>query len=203
MPSRGVASQESLVGRRFGRLVVEKQTWFEPAGDKRPPSRCVCICDCGERKSVKAAFLKNSNTRSCGCLRNEVTAARLVEKHKRQRAVVPGDAYVVRRLVAAYRASAQDRGLVFELQTDDVRSLIGQPCTYCGRSGVTKSSTSAGENGEPFCHNGIDRVDNAVGYIPSNCVPCCHDCNRAKLCMSVAEFKALIMRIAERISRAS
>jgi 5-methylcytosine-specific restriction endonuclease McrA len=28
---------------------------------------------------------------------------------------------------------------------------------------------------------GIDRVDNSIGYTPDNCVPCCTQCNRIKL----------------------
>lgn len=52
-----------LVGKRFGRLLV-----LSRAGLKTPP-RWLCQCDCGNRKTVPGASLRNGNTRSCGCLR--------------------------------------------------------------------------------------------------------------------------------------
>lgn len=43
--------------------------------------------------------------------------------------------------------------------------------------------------------NGIDRVDNSLGYVADNCVPCCEACNRAKLQMSSTDFINLANRI--------
>ena len=45
--------------------------------------------------------------------------------------------------------------------------LIQKPCSYCNYF-----------NEEEI--NGIDRVDNAKGYILENCIPCCKHCNRMK-----------------------
>lgn len=36
--------------------------------------------------------------------------------------------------------------------------------------------------------NGVDRIDNLVGYTDGNCVPCCQSCNIAKNSFSVEEF---------------
>jgi len=47
-------------------------------------------------------------------------------------------------------------------------------------------------------YNGIDRVDNAIGYLTDNCVACCKVCNRAKLQMSKNEFFDHIKKIYER-----
>lgn len=49
-----------------------------------------------------------------------------------------------------------------------------------------------------FVYNGIDRVDNSVGYVLSNCVPCCSTCNRMKGTMSSEEFKEKIKLIYSR-----
>jgi hypothetical protein len=43
---------------------------------------------------------------------------------------------------------------------------------------------------------GIDRRDNSVGYLISNCAPCCKNCNLAKRDMSEAEFLRWVARIA-------
>jgi hypothetical protein len=50
---------QDLTGKRFGRLVATKYL-----GN----SRWECQCDCGKTTSVGIGDLKNSHTRSCGCL---------------------------------------------------------------------------------------------------------------------------------------
>lgn len=43
--------------------------------------------------------------------------------------------------------------------------------------------------------NGIDRKNNDLGYVASNCVPCCVICNRGKNNMSYNDFVSYISRI--------
>lgn len=50
---------QDLTGKRFGRLVATKYL-----GN----SRWECQCDCGKKTNVAAKDIKNSHTRSCGCL---------------------------------------------------------------------------------------------------------------------------------------
>ena len=68
-----------------------------------------------------------------------------------------------------------------------------KPCHYCNRSNrnsLTVKSRAAGGGYvvKDFRYNGVDRVDNSVGYTPKNCVPCCIVCNRAKGSMTYGEF---------------
>ena len=60
-----------LCGQRFGRLLVQQRA-------NKPGRRVVwqCVCDCGAQVSVVADPLLDGRTRSCGCLRDEVTSAR-------------------------------------------------------------------------------------------------------------------------------
>lgn len=51
-------------------------------------------------------------------------------------------------------------------------------------------------NGD-YVYNGVDRLDNAVGYLPGNCVPCCKFCNLAKAGGSYEEFVAYLDRVVE------
>lgn len=60
--------------------------------------------------------------------------------------------------------SAKTRGLTFELSFEQFSALVNSNCFYCGRAP----------------RNGVDRVDNAKGYLPNNCVPSCHSCNVRK-----------------------
>ena len=57
-----------LVGKRFGRLVVESRT------EERQNRSVVwkCKCDCGNYKNVPTHSLQNSHTQSCGCLIREI-----------------------------------------------------------------------------------------------------------------------------------
>lgn len=59
---------------KFGRLtVIETFAEREQTGKLRKMVRC--RCECGVEKAYRASNLIYKLTRSCGCLRNEVTAA--------------------------------------------------------------------------------------------------------------------------------
>jgi 5-methylcytosine-specific restriction endonuclease McrA len=78
------------------------------------------------------------------------------------------------------RHAAKKRGveitLTFEEFSEIVRSGI---CHYCSEPSYTD------------CGYGVDRVDNRLGYIPDNCVPCCTSCNRKKGALELAGFFGL------------
>lgn len=67
---------------------------------------------------------------------------------------------------SAVRSGAKVRGLAFELALEKFTEMTARPCRYCKQARGS--------------HRGIDRVDNALGYVEGNCVPCCWVCNRAK-----------------------
>jgi len=55
---------KSLVGKRFGKLVVVKR--YGEIGEKEV--RWECVCDCGNIKITSCSNLKSGHTSSCGCL---------------------------------------------------------------------------------------------------------------------------------------
>lgn len=62
----------NLTGRKFGRLVV-----LSDAGNNRHgQSRWSCRCDCGNELTTTGGYLANGDTRSCGCLHDDVAGAR-------------------------------------------------------------------------------------------------------------------------------
>jgi len=63
--------------------------------------------------------------------------------------------------------SVEKRNKEISLTKEQYFELIQKPCSYCNYF-----------NEEEI--NGIDRVDNAKGYILENCIPCCKYCNRMK-----------------------
>ncbi len=46
-----------------------------------------------------------------------------------------------------------------------------------------------------FKYNGVDRIDNAIGYTKENCVPCCAICNNSKSTLSLKDWLEWIERI--------
>lgn len=69
-------SLHDLTGNQYGRLTVMYRTddYIGPTGKRRV--RWHCKCACGNETDVVAKTLENGATRSCGCLKNETTAAR-------------------------------------------------------------------------------------------------------------------------------
>lgn len=56
-----------LTGKRFGRLLVLKDT-----GEKKKRQKVwLCQCDCGNTKKVITSYLTSGDIKSCGCYRKE------------------------------------------------------------------------------------------------------------------------------------
>ena len=58
--------EENLIGKRFDRLVVEKEVRINNL------RYFLCKCDCGKEKLVRFGNLMCGAIRSCGCLRKEI-----------------------------------------------------------------------------------------------------------------------------------
>lgn len=95
-------------------------------------------------------------------------------------------------LYAQYKSmSKRRRYLNFNLSKEDFSLLTSSDCFYCGiqPTRVIKYRVSV------YMYNGIDRMNNNIGYIMDNCVPCCSRCNYMKLTSSVEDFLAQVTRI--------
>lgn len=57
--------EKDLVNMRFGRLLVTEKSQIK--------NKWECLCDCGKIKVVLGANLIAGHTKSCGCLRNEIS----------------------------------------------------------------------------------------------------------------------------------
>lgn len=117
------------------------------------------------------------------------SAVRCQDCHRRSRILDRvGERYVMKRI----KNDATRAGREFKLTLDQIEWLIHQPCHYCGSKDKNTINVKSKVSGEylvkGFRYNGIDRVDNNVGYLPSNVVACCAVCNRAKNSMGYEEF---------------
>lgn len=67
-----MAKGESLIGKRFGRLVVLEALPRERySNGKFKSAKWRCKCDCGNEVVVSSKSLGSETTRSCGCLQYE------------------------------------------------------------------------------------------------------------------------------------
>ena len=73
-----MAKKQDLTGMKFGRLLVIE----EAPQIKKGITRWRCLCDCGNEKVVTGRGLRFGETRSCGCLRNELASEHMTKLHK-------------------------------------------------------------------------------------------------------------------------
>jgi len=71
------------------------------------------------------------------------------------------------RYYSVYINSATKRNLTISLEFDDFKKMVLSPCYYCKYFKEEEV-------------NGIDRLNNSIGYEKNNCVPCCTTCNMMK-----------------------
>lgn len=189
-----------MIGLRFHKLVVIAQADIK-VGRKL---YWLCECDCGNKTTVSGVQLRSGKTKSCGCLRVEVCRATATGSIRNR--LQPGVGGL-RDLYRNYQYNAKKRKLVFSLSIEEFKEITSSNCYYCQTSPNTKSfndgktMTTEGKRNSIYIYNGIDRLDNLIGYIPENCVPCCAICNIAKGKMSLQEFESWVFRVSDNLKR--
>ena len=157
--SCGCLKGAQLTGQRFGRLLVENFVTSHK-GRIHFNKYWNCKCDCGASTLVPTNKLKTGHTKSCGCLRRSVDA--------------PDEKTGFIRVYRRYKSTKR----TFSLSEDQFKHLVQQNCYYCGES---PRMISKGRKGSPdFVYNGLDRLDNSLGYTIDNVVPCCKRDNKLK-----------------------
>jgi hypothetical protein len=169
-----------LSGQQFGKL-----TCLHRAKDKEEVC-WTCICTCGRKVTLRRSQLRRGKdrggTRECRYCFHE----RLAQSHKKD----PKEIATTERYYQ-YKGSAKKRNLEWLVTKEEFVSLITQPCHYC------KEPWSLDRRG--LLHNGLDRINNSLGYISENIVPCCSTCNFAKHNMSLQDFKTWLLKIVENL----
>jgi hypothetical protein len=196
-------------GDRFGKLTILKENY-----DKFNRRAFDCICDCGNIITVRLCSLTMGRTKSCGCLK-EVTTTYNKDRTKRKcwrcGRILSLDKFYKNKskhdglcteckeccneiasqnyhnkydniefdLSFRYshcKSSAKKRGKEFRLTIKEFDNITSKPCYICGKY----------TNGNKY--TGIDRLNNEIGYIKENCIPCCDKCNRLKYTHSLEEI---------------
>lgn len=175
-----------LVGQTFGKLTV-----LEYAGSnikyKHQRAFWKCVCACGNTKILDSSTLRGGKVIGCGQCRTNIG-----NQHGTYNLKEYDSSFM--ELFRSIKNSAKNRELEFLLTEIDVRNLTKQRCHYC--NSLPKSIKRVrNRHGQPYVYNGIDRVNNSLGYTLDNCVPCCEMCNRMKLAYSVDQFRNQVIDI--------
>ena len=135
-----------LTGKRYGRLVAVRQ-----AGKGKRGCHLLweCVCDCGNRKIIRSADLRNKKTQSCGCLRKEKAT-----KHgMRNSSTYKSWHSMLQRCTNKNNTRFSDYG--------------GRGINVCER--WLKFENFLEDMGIRPLNTTIDRIDNNGNYAPSNC----------------------------------
>ena len=173
---------KDLTGQKFGRLTVIRRAENYIKIPGHPVTRWLCRCDCGNEKIIRGGNLTSKITLSCGCYNKELNR-------------LPNGEAALNETFHGYKKGAERRNIIFELSKEQFLKLTKENCFYCGKepSNIFKNNRNNGD----YVYNGIDRLDNTKGYIESNIVPCCFQCNRAKHNMIISDFYEWIDRAYE------
>lgn len=180
------AKQLDLINQRFNRLTVIEKNGVKIYG-KSKKRMWKCKCDCGNIITTNTGALTSNNTKSCGCLHDELSAD--IGRKSRYKLANPESGY--KSIMTSYKANAKLRNYKFELTFDEFKKLILSNCHYCG----VEPSNIYFRNYYNINYNGIDRINNDVGYLTTNVVPCCKICNIAKNNYTHNEFLKWIDRL--------
>lgn len=175
---------KDLTGQKFGRWTVINQVSSDIRG-----SVWNCECNCGTKRLVTGKVLRSGSSKSCGCYHLDM----IVEK-----CTLPDGRAAKNSLFKDYKRAAKYRGYSFNITFEEFETFLDKPCYYCGLSNTNSKATPSKVDG--FKYNGIDRVDNSIGYELHNLKTCCGVCNQMKLDLGVDEFIEHINRIQKHFS---
>lgn len=177
-----VYSHKDLTNETFGSLTVIK----EHHSDNNHRRYWECQCICGEKCIIRGDRLTGVTDISCGCKTKEIQS---------QKKLKPNGEANVSRIFRQYKRRGLRSGKGFSLSRKEFESLIFSNCHYCGEAPSNCQIVNSEYSSVTIFYNGIDRVDNDLGYHLANCVPCCVKCNVAKSDQTLCQFLEWVKKI--------
>jgi hypothetical protein len=142
-----------MLGRRFGRLVVEAEA------PRTSHDRWRVVCDCGDERVVFGPMLRSGKTGSCGCLRREV---------QRAHSVTHG-ATAGRKRSPEWSVWAGMKRRCLSPSVKAFTNYGGRGVRVCARWLDSFEAFLADMGPRPSLKHSIDRVDVDGDYEPGNC----------------------------------
>lgn len=146
-----------LTGQRFGRLEAIQHV----GSNKNHQAVWLCRCDCGNQAEVVSQYLRNGDTKSCGCLQREGTGQRMTTHgHSKTR---------------LHRVWVGIKNRCYNPKTDNYKYYGAKGITMCDEWKNSFESFMEWSMQNGYDPNAkaqectIDRIDNNKGYYPENC----------------------------------
>jgi len=174
----------NMLGTRCGNLVVLEKI---VNANKTNRTYWRCRCDCGNELFAWGPQLRGSKKRPGTTKCHECRDLEFRKLGIDER--TPDTLF--RGLLGDYRRRAKSLGLEFSLTLDLMKTLTTANCHYCGCLPFAVRK----KHSQRLKYNGLDRVDNTLGYTADNVVACCKFCNQAKMNRSLPEFLDWITRV--------
>lgn len=186
-----LTGQKDRAGQKFNKLTFVKST------DKKIERNIVweLLCDCGNIIYKISSVVVNGSIKSCGCLVKEISGS----NGTASRTYHP----IISSARVVWQGEYKDGNIDF----DTFYNLSQMPCHYCGvlhsnswnkgKGGGKKQASQYQLEEGTFKYNGLDRVDNSIGHMKHNVVPCCRICNWMKMHLSEEEFLTHVERISQ------
>jgi len=176
--------QEDLVGTKFGKLLVTGRS------NRHGRTEWECLCDCGSSRTVRHTDLIVGRVTMC-------SFESKLKSDLRTRKTNGESSW--NRHFKVYQSSANKREIDFKLSKQEFMSITSKDCYHCGAKPrlINYTKKKLDPDWGNIRANGIDRLDNNMGYTANNCVPCCKPCNNSKLDQTQEEFCSWIKRAYE------
>ena len=149
---KGRTATKNLAGSKIGRLTVLCRN-FETQTDRT--IRWDCVCDCGERRSIRSSDLLSGKTKSCGCLIADIIASR-----NARHGFCSAPEYEVWKTMKQRCLNPRNRGL---------KNYGGRGISVCSRWLESFSAFLDDMGRRPSNEFSIERINNDGNYEPSNC----------------------------------
>nr|WP_150959353.1 AP2 domain-containing protein [Aneurinibacillus sp. XH2] len=144
-----------LVGQRFWRFIVLERA----ENDRHGKTRWKCLCDCGTISIVHGSALKRGNTKSCGCLNDELRKTRFITHgHSSEGKTSPE--------YTAWYCMIQR---CTNPKNKDYPNYGGRGITVCNRWVNSFESFLEDMGEKPSPNHSVERKNNNAGYSPENC----------------------------------
>lgn len=92
----------------------------------------------------------------------------------------------IKKAFLSLKNNAKARNIDVQITEKQFYNIAKNSCAYCGAEPIEK--TPPKEWQKTTFLNGVDRINNAIGYTIENCAPCCEQCNWAKKDLTIQEW---------------